>query len=79
MNKIWLWLKSKFIKRYRITVYVSFNNEWGDADDKSYIVKKMLVQKERHLKFRTDKDKIVEYRSSVGLNYIIEDYEYGEE
>jgi len=76
-KKIWLWLKSKFTTRYRITV--SFNKEWGDADDKTYIVKKMLVQKEKHLKFRTDDDKIVEYRSSAGLNYIIEDYEYGEE
>lgn len=77
MNKIWLWLKSKFITRYRITV--SFNKEWGDADDRTYIVKKMLVQKEKHLKFRDEYDKIVEYRSSAGLNYIIEDYEYGEE
>ena len=73
MNKIWLWLKSKFTTRYRITV--SFNKEWGDADDRSYIVKKVLVQKEKHLKFRTDEDKIVEYRSSAGLNYIIEDYD----
>ena len=35
--------------------------------------------KEKHLKFRDEYDKIVEYRSSAGLNYVIEDYEYGEE
>lgn len=73
MKNIWTWIKSLFLTRYKITV--SFNKEWGDADDRSYIVKKVLIQKEKHLKFRTDEDKIVEYRSSAGLNYIIEDYD----
>ena len=73
MNNIWTWIKSLFLTRYKITV--SFNKEWGDADDRSYIVKKVLVQKEKHLKFRDDDGKIVEYRSSGGLNYIIEEYE----
>ena len=73
MKNIWTWIKLLFLTRYKITV--SFNKEWGDADDRSYIVKKVLIQKEKHLKFRTDEDKIVEYRSSAGLNYIIEDYD----
>ena len=73
LEKIWNWIKYLFTTRYKITV--SCNKEWGDADDRSYIVKKVLVQKEKHLKFRTDEDKIVEYRSSAGLNYIIEDYD----
>lgn len=77
MNKIWLWIKSLFTTRYRVTV--SFNKEWGDADDRSYITKKIITQKEKHLKFIDEDGKMVEYRSAAGLNYIIEDYEYGDE
>lgn len=73
MKNMLTWIRSLFLTRYKITV--SFNKEWGDADDRSYIVKKVLVQKEKHLKFRTEEDKIIEYRSSAGLNYIIEDYD----
>jgi len=72
-----LWVQSLFITRYRITV--SFNKEWGDADDRMYIAKKIITQKEKHLKFRDEDNKVVEYRSSAGLNYIIEDYDYGDE
>ena len=77
MKKIWLWIKSLFTTRYRVTV--SFNKEWGDADDRSYITKKIITQKEKHLKFMDEDGKMVEYRSAAGLNYIIEDYEYGED
>jgi phage-related protein len=52
---------------------VSFNKEYGDDDDKFYITKKILVQKEKHLKFRDENNRIIEYRSASGLNYIIED------
>ena len=74
MNKIkliWEWILELLRKRYKITV--SFNKEYGDADDKTYITKKILIQKEKHLKFRDENNKLVEYRSSAGLNYIIED------
>tara|TARA_A100000172_G_scaffold39154_2_gene23869 strand:- start:370 stop:609 length:240 start_codon:yes stop_codon:yes gene_type:complete len=74
LNKIkliWKWILEKLKTRYKITV--SFNKEYGDADDKTYITKKILVQKEKHLKFRDENNKLVEYRSSAGLNYIIED------
>ena len=71
MKKLWTWIKSLFLTRYKVTV--SFNKEWGDSDDRTYITKKVLVQKEKHLKFRTEDGKIVEYRSAAGLNYIIED------
>ena len=67
------WLISLFQKRYKITV--SFNKEYGDADDKTYISKKIIIQKEKHLKFRTLDKKLIEYRSASGLNYIIEEYE----
>tara|TARA_B100000963_G_C22517302_1_gene621294 strand:- start:145 stop:330 length:186 start_codon:yes stop_codon:yes gene_type:complete len=56
-------------------VTVSFNNVYGDADDRIFVAKKILVQKEKHLKFRNENNKVVEYRSSGGLNFIIEDYD----
>ena len=78
MKKIWSWIVmfwnwfiSLFQERYEITV--SFNKEWGDADDRTYVTKKILVQKEKHLKFRTEDNEIVEYRSAAGLNYIIKE------
>ena len=78
MKKIWSWLVmfwnwfiSLFQERYEVTV--SFNKEWGDADDKTYITKKILAQKEKHLKFRTEDNEVVEYRSAAGLNYIIKE------
>ena len=78
MKKIWSWLVmfwnwfiSLFQERYEVTV--SFNKEWGDADDRTYVAKKLLVQKEKHLKFRTEDDEVVEYRSAAGLNYIVKE------
>ena len=70
-KKLVEWVLSKFRQRYKITV--SFNKEYGDADDRSFITKKIIVQKEKHLKFRDENGRIVQYRSSAGLNYVIED------
>jgi hypothetical protein len=66
-----LWIVDLFRTRYKITV--SFNKEYGDSDDKTYISKKILVQKEKHLKFRDENNRLIEFRSAAGLNYIIED------
>ena len=74
MNKIKLaikWIINLFKTRYKITV--SFNKEYGDLDDKTYTSKKILVQKEKHLKFRDENNRLIEFRSAAGLNYIIED------
>jgi|TARA_Y100000114_G_scaffold152695_1_gene171372 phage-related protein len=71
LKKLYIWICEYFSTRYKITV--SFNKEYGDSDDKTYISKKIIIQKEKHLKFRDDNDKVVEYRSASGLNYIIED------
>ena len=71
LEKIWNWIKYLFTTRYKITV--SFNKEWGDADDRSYIAKKISTQKEKHLKFTTEDNEVVEYRSAAGLNYIIKE------
>ena len=65
------WIIDLFRTRYKITV--SFNKEYGDADDKSYISKKIITKKEKHLKFKDEDNNLIEYRSASGLNYIIED------
>ena len=65
--------KRLFTSRFKVTV--SFNSIYGDSDDREFITRKVLIQKEKHLKFRDDNGKIVEYRSSGGLNYIIEEYD----
>tara|TARA_B100001939_G_C16817838_1_gene562988 strand:- start:622 stop:861 length:240 start_codon:yes stop_codon:yes gene_type:complete len=71
LKRFWAWIKSLFQTRYKVTV--SFNREYGDSDDRTYITKKIMVQKEKHLKFMNEDGKMIEYRSSSGLNYIIED------
>ena len=65
------WFVDLFKTRYKITV--SFNKEYGDADDKTYITKKIITKKEKHLKFKDENNNLIEYRSASGLNYIIED------
>ena len=64
-------ISNYFFPKYKITE--SFNKIYGDADDKSYISKKIITQKEKHLKFKDENNRLVEFRSSAGLNYIIED------
>lgn len=69
---VWVyeWIKYKLFPRYKLTV--SYNQTWGDADDKSYEVKKFLKTQEKYLKFITDDDELVEIRGADGLNYRIE-------
>ena len=71
IKKLYDWILSLFETRYKVTV--SFNKEYGDTDDKTYVSKKILIQKEKHLKFRDENNRLIEYRSASGLNYIIED------
>lgn len=70
--KIWEWIKSLFLTRYKVTV--SFNKVYGDSDDKNYIAKKIVTRKEKLLVFIDEDNNKIEFRSSTGLNYIIEDY-----
>ena len=69
--KIWEWIKSLFLTRYKVTV--SFNKVYGDSDDKNYIAKKIVTRKEKLLVFIDEDNNKIEFRSSTGLNYIIED------
>ena len=74
MNKIWKWLKSLFMTRYKVVV--SFDSEYGNNDDKVYITKKIITQTEQHLKFKNERGYLKEYRSSSGHNYTIEEYDH---
>ena len=68
---LWNTIKGLFQERYEIVV--SFNREYGDADDKIYIAKKIYKQTEKHLKFKDEDGCMVEFRSSGGLHYIIKE------
>jgi hypothetical protein len=68
--KIYEWIYYKLFPRY--SVVVSYNQIWGDADDREYIVKKFLVKKEKQLKFVNDDGDVIEISGSDGLNYRIE-------
>ena len=71
IKRWWIWLKSKFVPLYKVTV--SFNNIWGDSDDQVFLVKKIITQKEKHLKFRTESGEVVQFTGAEGLNYKIEE------
>ena len=80
-KKLWEIVKQFFIDLYlsikyylfpRYKLLVSYNQNWGDADDKEYIVKKFHKKQEKYLKFITDDDELVEIRGADGLNYRIE-------
>ena len=67
----WIWLKSKFVPIYKVTV--SFNNVWGDSDDQTFTVRKIITQKEKFLKFRTESGEVIQFSGAEGLNYKIEE------
>ena len=71
IKRCWIWLKSKFVPHYKVTV--SYNNVWGDSDDQVFIAKKIISQKEKFLKFRTESGQTVQFSGAEGLNYKIED------
>lgn len=52
---------------------VSYNQIWGDADDETFIVKKFIITKPNHLKFRTESGEVIEMHGAEGLNYKIEE------
>ena len=70
-KEIWLWFIAKFFPRYELTV--SYNQTWGDADDKTYTVKKFYSKKPKYLRFRTHEGDLVEITGAEGLNYRIEE------
>ena len=68
-KRFWNWLKSLFQTRYKVTV--SFNIMRMIRMIVFYVTKAILVQKEKHLKFKDEHGKIIDYKSAINLNYII--------
>ena len=68
-----LWLKfvSFFFPRWKLTV--SYNQTWGDSDDREFVVKKFYKKQPHFLKFKTHEGEVVEIRGAEGLNYRIEE------
>ena len=64
---LWNTVKGWFQERYEIVV--SFNREYGDADDKKYIAKKIYKQTEKHLKFKDEDDQLIEIRTHEPMNW----------
>jgi len=56
----------------RYTLVVSYNQTFGDADDRTYIVKKFVKRQPNFLKFYNDDGDLIEIRGADGLNYRIE-------
>ena len=70
IKAFWLWLVAKFFPRYELTV--SYNQTWGDTDDRAFTVKKFYKRTDKYLKFKTHEGDLVEIRGAQGLNYRIE-------
>ena len=71
LKKLLDWFINLFQDRYEITG--SIDAKYGNNDDQKFIANKIIIQKEKHLKFRTEEDQIIEFRTSSGLNYIIKE------
>ena len=69
VKAFWLWLITWFRPRWNLEV--SYNKEWGDSDDRKYVVKKFYIKKPNYLKFKTHEGDVVEVSSPSGLNYRI--------
>jgi hypothetical protein len=70
LRKIWNNIKYWFRPEYKITVFRT-QDLTGNVFKDEYVSKKLLIQKEKHLKFLDTDKKVVELRSSNGLDYRI--------
>ncbi len=70
LKNLWLKLVSFFFPRWKLTV--SYNQTWGDSDDRDFVVKKFYKKQPNFLKFKTHDGEIIEIRGAEGLNYRIE-------
>ena len=70
LKNLWLKIVSFFFPRWKLTV--SYNQTWGDSDDREFVVKKFFKKQPNFLKFKTHDGDIIEIRGAEGLNYRIE-------
>ena len=69
-KNLWLKIVSFFFPRWKLIV--SYNQTWGDSDDREFVVKKFFKKQPNFLKFKTQDGDIIEIRGAEGLNYRIE-------
>lgn len=68
----WWWLVTLFQKRY--TVVVSYDSEWGNADDQEWNhVRKIIKANFKELQFRTNDRRTIVLKGMGGLRYRIEE------
>ena len=73
MKRLWRFLISLFGHEYEITIYRQSDLS-GNMYKSIYSAKRIIIRKEKHLKFRDwNTKKVVEVRSSTGLEYKIEE------
>jgi len=65
-------IKYWFLPEYEITVFRT-QDLTGNVYKDEYVSKKIIIQKEKHLKFRDKEKRIVELRSAKGLDYRIKE------
>jgi hypothetical protein len=65
-------IKYWFLPEYELTVFRT-QDLTGNVYKDEYVSKKILIQKEKHLKFRDKEKRIVELRSAKGLDYRIKE------
>jgi hypothetical protein len=65
-------IKYWFLPEYEITVFRT-QDLTGNVYKDEYVSKKILIQTEKHLKFRDKEKRIVELRSAKGLDYRIKE------
>ena len=70
LKNLWLKIVSYFFPRWKLTV--SYNQTWGDSDDRKFTVKKFYNKQPKFLKFKTHEGDIIEIRGAEGLNYRVE-------
>ena len=70
LKKIWIKIIGFFFPRWKLIV--SYNQTWGDSDDREFVVKKFFKKQPNFLKFKTHEGEVVEIRGAEGLNYRIE-------
>ena len=70
LKNLWIKIVSFFFPRWKLTV--SYNQTWGDSDDRKFTVKKFYNKQPKFLKFKTHEGDIIEIRGAEGLNYRVE-------
>lgn len=71
-HNIWLRVLRWFSTRY--TIQVSYDQQWGNADDQEFKhVRKILKSNFKEIKFRTEDYREVHIRGMNGLRYKIEE------